>query len=57
MLEFNRGNILDADVDALVNAVNCVGVMGIERGGGGAIGRMGTLATRLKINALVPLGT
>ncbi|MGB3898154.1 MAG: macro domain-containing protein [Mesorhizobium sp.] len=28
MVEFRTGNILDADVDALVNTVNCVGVMG-----------------------------
>jgi O-acetyl-ADP-ribose deacetylase (regulator of RNase III) len=28
MIERVRGNLLDADVDALVNAVNCVGVMG-----------------------------
>ena len=28
MLEFTRGNILEADVETLVNAVNCVGVMG-----------------------------
>jgi O-acetyl-ADP-ribose deacetylase (regulator of RNase III) len=27
-MEFTRGNILCADVDAMVNAVNCVGVMG-----------------------------
>jgi O-acetyl-ADP-ribose deacetylase (regulator of RNase III) len=27
MIERVRGNLLDADVDALVNAVNCVGVM------------------------------
>jgi hypothetical protein len=26
--QFVRGNILEADVEALVNAVNCVGVMG-----------------------------
>lgn len=28
MLRFTTGNLLDADVDALVNAVNTVGVMG-----------------------------
>jgi O-acetyl-ADP-ribose deacetylase (regulator of RNase III) len=28
MLELARGNLLDAEVDALVNTVNCVGVMG-----------------------------
>ncbi|WP_379069224.1 macro domain-containing protein [Mesorhizobium sp. UC74_2] len=28
VVEFRTGNILDADVDALVNTVNCVGVMG-----------------------------
>ena len=28
MIEFTRGNLLDAKVDALVNAVNTVGVMG-----------------------------
>jgi O-acetyl-ADP-ribose deacetylase (regulator of RNase III) len=28
MIDLVRGNILEADVDALVNAVNCVGVMG-----------------------------
>jgi len=28
MVELTRGNILDAKVDALVNTVNCVGVMG-----------------------------
>jgi O-acetyl-ADP-ribose deacetylase (regulator of RNase III) len=28
MIELRRGNILDADAEALVNAVNCVGVMG-----------------------------
>jgi O-acetyl-ADP-ribose deacetylase (regulator of RNase III) len=28
MLEFRTGNILQADVEALVNAVNCVGIMG-----------------------------
>ncbi len=28
MLEFTRGNILRADVEALVNTVNCVGIMG-----------------------------
>jgi O-acetyl-ADP-ribose deacetylase (regulator of RNase III) len=28
MIELNRGDILDAKVDALVNTVNCVGVMG-----------------------------
>ena len=28
MLEFKTGNILAEDVDALVNTVNCVGVMG-----------------------------
>lgn len=27
-VEFKRGDILTADVEALVNAVNCVGVMG-----------------------------
>jgi O-acetyl-ADP-ribose deacetylase (regulator of RNase III) len=27
-IEHTAGNLLDADVDALVNAVNCVGVMG-----------------------------
>lgn len=28
MIEFTRGNILEADTQALVNTVNCVGVMG-----------------------------
>jgi O-acetyl-ADP-ribose deacetylase (regulator of RNase III) len=28
MIEFVRGNLFDADVEAIVNAVNCVGVMG-----------------------------
>jgi O-acetyl-ADP-ribose deacetylase (regulator of RNase III) len=28
MIEFQRGNILQADVEALVNTVNCVGIMG-----------------------------
>jgi O-acetyl-ADP-ribose deacetylase (regulator of RNase III) len=28
MIEFCRGNLLEADADALVNTVNCVGVMG-----------------------------
>lgn len=28
MIEFRRGNLLEADADALVNTVNCVGVMG-----------------------------
>lgn len=28
MIEYKTGNILDADVEALVNSVNCVGVMG-----------------------------
>ena len=28
MIEYVEGNIFDADVDALVNPVNCVGVMG-----------------------------
>jgi O-acetyl-ADP-ribose deacetylase (regulator of RNase III) len=28
MLEFKRGNLLHENVEALVNAVNCVGVMG-----------------------------
>jgi O-acetyl-ADP-ribose deacetylase (regulator of RNase III) len=28
MIEFRTGNILKADVDALVNTVNCVGIMG-----------------------------
>jgi O-acetyl-ADP-ribose deacetylase (regulator of RNase III) len=28
MIERTRGNLLDADVEALVNTVNCVGVMG-----------------------------
>ena len=28
MLEFTTGNILRADVEALVNTVNCVGIMG-----------------------------
>jgi O-acetyl-ADP-ribose deacetylase (regulator of RNase III) len=27
MIEFVRGNLFDADVEAIVNAVNCVGVM------------------------------
>lgn len=27
-VELTRGNLLDAHVDALVNPVNCVGVMG-----------------------------
>lgn len=28
MIEFQRGNLLEANADALVNTVNCVGVMG-----------------------------
>lgn len=28
MLEMSKGNILEADADALINTVNCVGVMG-----------------------------
>ena len=28
MIQLKRGNILDADVEAIVNTVNCVGVMG-----------------------------
>lgn len=28
MIKYVQGNLLEADVDALVNAVNCVGVMG-----------------------------
>lgn len=28
MLEFKRGNLLHENVEALVNAVNCVGIMG-----------------------------
>lgn len=28
MIEFKKGNLLNADVEALVNTVNCVGVMG-----------------------------
>ena len=28
MIEYTHGNIFDADVEALVNPVNCVGVMG-----------------------------
>jgi O-acetyl-ADP-ribose deacetylase (regulator of RNase III) len=28
MIEFVQGNLFDAEVDASVNAVNCVGVMG-----------------------------
>jgi O-acetyl-ADP-ribose deacetylase (regulator of RNase III) len=28
MMEFRTGNILDADAEALVNTVNCVGIMG-----------------------------
>jgi O-acetyl-ADP-ribose deacetylase (regulator of RNase III) len=28
MIEFRTGNILEADVEALVNTVNCVGIMG-----------------------------
>ncbi len=28
MISYHRGNLLDADVDALVNAVNTVGIMG-----------------------------
>jgi O-acetyl-ADP-ribose deacetylase (regulator of RNase III) len=28
MIEVTRGNILEADAEAIVNAVNCVGVMG-----------------------------
>ncbi len=28
MIELTRGNLLEADAEALVNAVNCVGVMG-----------------------------
>ena len=28
MIKFTQGNLLEADVDALVNTVNAVGVMG-----------------------------
>ena len=28
MIELTRGNLLNADVDAIVNTVNCVGIMG-----------------------------
>lgn len=28
MLEFKQGNLLEADTEAIINAVNCVGVMG-----------------------------
>ena len=28
MIEFTTGNIFESDAEALVNAVNCVGVMG-----------------------------
>ncbi len=28
MIKLTKGNLLEADVEALVNAVNCVGVMG-----------------------------
>jgi O-acetyl-ADP-ribose deacetylase (regulator of RNase III) len=28
MIEFVQGNLFDADVEAIINAVNCVGVMG-----------------------------
>ena len=28
MIEFQKGDILGADAEALVNMVNCVGVMG-----------------------------
>jgi O-acetyl-ADP-ribose deacetylase (regulator of RNase III) len=28
MIEFQRGNLLEAKAEALVNTVNCVGVMG-----------------------------
>jgi len=28
MIEFRKGNILAADAEALVNTVNCVGIMG-----------------------------
>jgi len=28
MIEFVRGNLFDAEVGAITNAVNCVGVMG-----------------------------
>ena len=28
MVEYKTGNILDEDVEALVNTVNCVGFMG-----------------------------
>lgn len=28
MIELTHGNLLDAEADALVNTVNCVGVMG-----------------------------
>ncbi|GEM90048.1 type II toxin-antitoxin system antitoxin DNA ADP-ribosyl glycohydrolase DarG [Oceanithermus desulfurans] len=28
MIEYRKGNVLEADVEALVNSVNCVGVMG-----------------------------
>ena len=28
MIKYTKGNILEADAEALVNSVNCVGVMG-----------------------------
>jgi len=28
MIKHEQGNILEADVEALINTVNCVGVMG-----------------------------
>ena len=28
MIKLTKGNLLEADVEALVNTVNCVGVMG-----------------------------
>ena len=28
MVELTQGNILEADAEALVNTVNCVGIMG-----------------------------
>jgi len=28
MIKLKQGNILEADVEALINTVNCVGVMG-----------------------------
>jgi O-acetyl-ADP-ribose deacetylase (regulator of RNase III) len=28
MIDYKRGNLLEADAEALVNTVNCVGVMG-----------------------------